>query len=73
MRPGPKSTAPYAGITRDPTTCRTRQWRAQIWIPEEKRQVNLGNFRTPEEAARAYDAAVREHRPDLDPNFPEAR
>jgi hypothetical protein len=71
MRRGRKPSAPYAGISLDKSRPRTKPWRARVWLPAEKRELRLGNFRTAEDAARAYDAAVREHRPDLAPNFPE--
>jgi hypothetical protein len=35
-------------------------WMARIKIPFHK-QVSLGNFKTPEEAARAYDEAAKKH------------
>ena len=43
---------------------RDRGWRAQIRIPDEtgvSKQLWLGMFNDPVDAARAYDAAAREH------------
>lgn len=36
-----------------------KKWRAEIMVRRER--FNLGNYETPEEAARVYDAAARHH------------
>lgn len=48
--------APYKGIYQNHGTGR---WVGQIWVNE--RYLHLGTHATPEEAARAYDAAARLH------------
>ena len=52
-QPEPK----YRGVHRKPTKIPT--WGAQITI--NKRKVQLGTFRHPEEAARAYDCMAVQH------------
>ena len=65
-RRGPRSrSSGYRGVT-----CyrRTGRWEAHIW--EERRQIHLGSFATPEDAARSYDrAALRFRGLDADLNF----
>jgi hypothetical protein len=48
------SASGFKGVTR-----RGERWRASIMVG--KRFISLGSFATPEEAARAYDAAAIEH------------
>jgi hypothetical protein len=47
------NTSGYKGVSRDRS-----KWRAHIKL--NSRQRSLGTFATPEQAARAYDAAARE-------------
>lgn len=50
----------FKGVSRlANTTCTQRPWRADIRI--NGKNVTLGHFATPEEAAAAYQAAAREH------------
>jgi len=53
-----RSKSGFKGVSSD-STKRERPWRAHITI--EGRMKYLGGYATPEEAARAYDAAAREH------------
>jgi hypothetical protein len=48
------SASKYKGVTR-----RGNRWRAYITVAG--RFLSLGTFATPEDAARAYDAAARQH------------
>lgn len=66
--PGPKPRSGFRGITYD---TRDKRWIARIWLPDLRASKNLGAFKAPEQAARAFDAAAREYRPDLPLNFPE--
>ena len=65
-RRGPRSrSSGYRGVT-----CyrRTGRWEAHIW--EERRQIHLGSFSDPADAARTYDrAALRFRGLDADLNF----
>lgn len=65
-RRGPRSmTSGYRGVT-----CyrRTGRWEAHIW--ENRRQIHLGSFSNPCDAARSYDrAALRFRGIDADLNF----
>lgn len=46
-----------------------KKWQAKIQV--NKKNIYLGRFRTAEEAARAYDAAARQHFADFAVlNFP---
>ena len=52
-RRGPRSlTSEYRGVTQYK---RTGRWESHVW--SRRRQVHLGSFATPEEAARAFDIA----------------
>lgn len=47
------------GVQRDPGRYKeTKPWRAKV--THQRKQISLGNFHTPEEAARAYGRAARE-------------
>lgn len=51
---------------------RSGRWQARIW--HERRMRSLGLFATPEDAARAYDAAAKELFGEFArPNFPEEK
>jgi hypothetical protein len=59
---------PFKGITRA-----AGKWTAQIRFSRpgcEAKTYYLGTFKTPEEAARAYDAAVDQFKPGEAKNFP---
>jgi hypothetical protein len=59
----------FIGVTRVEFATRPCEWHARIWI--DKKDVLLGAFDTPEEAAHAYDAAVVAQRGDFCmTNFP---
>jgi hypothetical protein len=67
----PSSKTPFRGLEHNPRA-RARQWRALI--RHQGRRRFLGNFATPEAAARAYDAAARRLLGDTARlNFPEER
>lgn len=61
----------YRGVYFDPRPRKARPWRVEICVAGERRY--RGRFCTPEEAARAYDAAAREAYGEFATlNFPEA-
>jgi hypothetical protein len=68
-RPGTRPRNPYKGITQH-----HGRWCAQIYFrtgdSRRGRARYLGTFGTPEEAARAYDAAVDQFTPGEAKNFP---
>lgn len=48
-----------------------KKWAAYIWV-ENRRNIRLGRFEDEEDAARAYDAAAKEHYGEFGHlNFPE--
>jgi len=66
QRNAARRVSPFRGVTKH---SRLDSWVARIAINGE--QVALGCHRTQEEAARAYDAAVRRHDLRREINFPE--
>lgn len=67
MRRPRTNTSGFKGVS---WFARTGKWRAYIGF--ENRQIHLGYFATPEEAARTYDAkAVELYGEFARPNFPE--
>lgn len=52
----PQNTSGFRGVSRN---TRSGKWHAQIKL--QGKQTYLGRFDTPEEAARCYDIAAREH------------
>lgn len=63
----PSNTSGYKGVT---WYKRHQKWRAYIRV--NYRQLTIGHYPTPEEAALAYDAAAREHFGEFAHlNFPE--
>lgn len=65
--PNRNSTSGFKGVTPDPSP--TKPWRAQI--NHGGRVRTLGRYNTPEDAARAYDAAARKAWPGFArTNFP---
>jgi hypothetical protein len=64
------SSSRYKGVSRHKRKDRRDTWHARIWL--NGRNVDLGEFREEEDAARAYDAAARRHHGDWGRyNFPE--
>jgi hypothetical protein len=63
----PLSTSKYLGVHWHKKDCK---WQATIRV--EGKKVYLGSFKSEEDAARAYDAAAREHHGQFaNPNFKE--
>lgn len=56
MKPHRDRSNPYKGVTWNK---QSKTWQAGIYV--DKKQITLGQFADPESAARAYDAAAREH------------
>lgn len=62
------NTSGFTGVTKY-----LNKWKAELRIKGRER-INLGIFSTPEEAAKAYDAARKEHFGEFSrPNIPRAR
>ena len=62
------ATKQYTGVRWRPE--RKHPWIAEIKLPNKRKKMWIGNFDTPEEAARAYDAAAVVHGKETTVNFP---
>jgi hypothetical protein len=65
------ATKQYTGVRWRPE--RKHPWIAEIKLPNKRKKMWIGNFDTPEEAARAYDAAAIVHGKETTVNFPSSR
>lgn len=62
-----EATRQYTGVRWRPE--RKHPWIAEIKLPNKRKKMWIGNFDTPEEAARAYDAAAIVHGKETTINF----
>jgi hypothetical protein len=66
-----EATKQYTGVRWRPE--RKHPWIAEIKLPNKRKKTWIGNFDTPEEAARAYDAAAIVHGKETTINFQRSR